>query len=102
MVTPDRGVIMPDTITYRTGTYRAADPEETWQRVMPMLPRFGITRVADITRLDDIGLPVHVAYRPAGLTYAVSIGIGDTPAQSRVSAVMESIEAWHAENLRLP
>ena len=67
-----------------------------------MLPRFGITRVADITGLDDIGLPVHVAYRPDGLTFAVSIGTGATPAQSRVSAVMESIEAWHAENLRAP
>ncbi|HMH90648.1 MAG TPA: YcaO-like family protein [Streptosporangiaceae bacterium] len=93
---------MPDAIAYRAGTYRAADPEETWQRVAPMLPRFGITRVADITRLDDIGLPVHVAYRPAGLTFAVSIGTGDAAPQSRVSAVMESIETWHAENLRLP
>ncbi|GAA4605241.1 YcaO-like family protein [Actinoallomurus liliacearum] len=93
---------MPDTIAYRTGTYRTADPEETWERVHRGLSRFGITRVADITRLDDIGLPVHVAYRPAGLTYAVSIGTGDTAAQSRVSAVMESIETWHAENLTLP
>ncbi|MEV5704090.1 YcaO-like family protein [Actinoallomurus sp. NPDC052274] len=93
---------MPDTIAYRTGTYRTADPEETWERVRRRLPRFGITRVADITRLDDIGLPVHVAYRPTGLTYAVSIGTGDTAAQSRVSAVMESIETWHAENIVLP
>jgi ribosomal protein S12 methylthiotransferase accessory factor len=91
-----------DSIVYHAGTYRTAIPEETWERVLPMLPRFGITRVADITGLDDIGLPVHVAYRPDGLTYAVSIGTGTTPAQSRVSAVMESIEAWHAENLRVP
>ena len=93
---------MADSIVYQAGTYRTATPEETWERVLPMLPRFGITRVADITGLDDIGLPVHVAYRPDGLTYAVSIGTGATPAQSRVSAVMESIEAWHAENLRVP
>jgi ribosomal protein S12 methylthiotransferase accessory factor len=93
---------MADSIVYHAGTYRTAIPEETWERVLPMLPRFGITRVADITGLDDIGLPVHVAYRPDGLTYAVSIGTGATRAQSRVSAVMESIEAWHAENLRVP
>jgi YcaO-like protein with predicted kinase domain len=93
---------MADSIVYHTGTYRTALPEETWERVLPMLPRFGITRVADITGLDDIGLPVHVAYRPDGLTFAVSVGTGATQAQSRVSAVMESIEAWHAENLRLP
>jgi YcaO-like protein with predicted kinase domain len=93
---------MADSIVYQAGTYRTAIPEETWERVLPMLPRFGITRVADITGLDDIGLPVHVAYRPDGLSYAVSIGTGATQAQSRVSAVMESIEAWHAENLRVP
>jgi YcaO-like protein with predicted kinase domain len=94
--------MMADSIVYQAGTYRTASPEETWERVAPMLPLFGITRVADITGLDDIGLPVHVAYRPDGLTYAVSIGTGATVAQSRVSAVMESIEAWHAENLRAP
>lgn len=93
---------MADSIVYQAGTYRTAVPEETWARVQPMLPRFGITRVADIGGLDDIGLPVHVAYRPDGLSYAVSIGTGATQAQSRVSAVMESIEAWHAENLRVP
>jgi YcaO-like protein with predicted kinase domain len=93
---------MADSIVYHAGTFRTSRPQETWERVLPMLPRFGITRVADITGLDDIGLPVHVAYRPDGLTYAVSIGTGATPAQSRVSAVMESIEAWHAENLRVP
>ena len=93
---------MADSIVYHAGTYRTALPEETWERVLPMLPRFGITRVADITGLDDIGLPVHVAYRPDGLTFAVSVGTGATRAQSRVSAVMERIEAWHAENLRLP
>src|SRR5450755_2140673 len=92
---------MSETIAYRIGTYRAASPEETWARVLPLLPRFGITRVADITRLDDIGVPVHLAYRPTGLTYAVSIGSGGTALQSQVSAVMESIEAWHAENLQL-
>lgn len=93
---------MPEAIAYRTGAYRAVDPATTWERVRPGLARFGITRVADITRLDEIGLPVHVAYRPAGLAYAVSMGFGVTEAHSKVSAVMESIEAWHAENLRLP
>lgn len=93
---------MPEAIAYRTGTYRSVDPARTWERVEPMLGRFGITRVADLTRLDDIGLPVHAAYRPTSLTYAVSMGTGVTVAQSRVSAVMESIEIWHAENLRLP
>ncbi|NUR26786.1 MAG: YcaO-like family protein, partial [Catenulispora sp.] len=37
-----------------------------------------------------------------GLTYAVSMGMGVSAAHARVGAVMESIESWHAENLRLP
>jgi YcaO-like protein with predicted kinase domain len=89
------------TIVHRAGTYRTRTPEQTWQRVGPMLPAFGITRVADITRLDEIGFPVHVAYRPTGSTLSVSVGTGLTETQSRVSAVMESIETWHAENPRL-
>ncbi|HEX6968555.1 MAG TPA: YcaO-like family protein [Micromonosporaceae bacterium] len=85
-----------------TGTFRSATAEQTMARIRPMLHRFGITRVADVTRLDEIGLPVHVAYRPCGRTLAVSIGIAMEPAQSWVSAVMESIETWHGENPRLP
>jgi YcaO-like protein with predicted kinase domain len=95
-------MLVSDTaITYRTGTFRTASPENTWQWVSPLLSRFLITRVADITDLDEIGLPVQVAYRPAGSTLAVSVGTGLTPEQARVSAVMESIEVWHAENPRL-
>ncbi|MEU7617942.1 YcaO-like family protein [Micromonospora rifamycinica] len=90
-----------ETIAFRAGTYRTATVEQTWHRVSALLDRFRITRVADITRLDEIGLPVHVAYRPVGATMAVSVGTGATPMQSQVSAVMESIESWHAENLRL-
>jgi ribosomal protein S12 methylthiotransferase accessory factor len=95
------GSAADEAIAFRAGTYRTATVEQTWERVGTMLDRFQITRVADITRLDDIGLPVHVAYRPVGRTMAVSVGTGATALQSRVGAVMESIESWHAENLRL-
>ncbi|MFV2104192.1 YcaO-like family protein [Micromonospora sp. LOL_024] len=84
------------------GFARTATPEETMCRIEPLLPHLGISRVADITRLDELALPTHVAYRPAGRTLAVSIGIGPGSAQSWVSAVMESLETWHAENLRPP
>jgi len=82
----------------RERTFRTVTAEETRCRVEPMLPVFGITRVADVTLLDEIGLPVHVAYRPCGKTLAVSLGVGLRPEQSWVGAVMESIETWHAEN----
>jgi ribosomal protein S12 methylthiotransferase accessory factor len=82
---------------YRTGTYRSASPEATRDRIRPLLDHFSITRVADITDLDEIGLPTMVCYRPDSKTLAVSIGTGIEPAQAFVSAVMESIEIWHLE-----
>lgn len=85
-------------IRHRGGTYRAVKPQDTWDRVSPQLHHFGITRVTDITDLDEIGIPTWVAYRPDGKTFAVSLGTGLDPMQAQVSATMESIEVWHAEN----
>ncbi|MGW6732450.1 YcaO-like family protein [Streptomyces sp. NPDC055013] len=87
---------------YLRGTHRTVAPEETWERIRPMLPRYGVTRVADVTGLDDIGIPVFQAVRPASRTVAVSQGKGLTPHAARVSAAMEAIELWHAENLTSP
>lgn len=88
---------------YCLGTHRVRPPEETWAWVAPLLPRFGITRTADITRLDALGIPVYQAVRPASRNISVSQGKGVTAAAARVSAVMESVELWHAEDLaRVP
>ena len=43
---------------------RIISPRETLSRVEPFLTRFGITRVARHTGLDDIGIPVWCAYTP--------------------------------------
>ncbi len=72
-------------------------PEETWELLAPKLTRFGITRVADVTGLDIIGIPVAVAYRPLSKTLTVSQGKGQSAVLAKVSGVMESIELWHAE-----
>lgn len=79
------------------GTHRAVAPETTWERISPHLRRYGITRVADVTRLDNIGIPVFLAVRPESETLAVSQGKGASPLLAKLSAVMESIELWHAE-----
>jgi ribosomal protein S12 methylthiotransferase accessory factor len=62
----------------------------------------GITRVADITGLDTIGIPVVLAYRPNSRSIVVAQGKGLTLAASRASAVMESIEAFTAERIDQP
>ena len=87
---------------YTLGTHRAVAPEETLGRLSPQFARFGITRLADITGLDRIGIPVVAAYRPDARSLAVSMGKGVTLAAARASAAMESIELWHAERPILP
>jgi ribosomal protein S12 methylthiotransferase accessory factor len=69
---------------------------------MPIATRVGITRVANITGLDVLGIPVWIACRPNSRSLAVSQGKGADDACARVSAVMESIEAHHAERITLP
>lgn len=79
------------------GTVRARTPEETWQAVTGRLGEFGITRVADLTGLDCVGLPVWTAIRPASKTLSTSQGKGATALLAKLSAVMEAIELWHVE-----
>jgi ribosomal protein S12 methylthiotransferase accessory factor len=82
---------------YRKGTHRSRHPEETLALVMPLLPAFGVTRLADVTGLDTLGIPVVMAVRPTAATLSVSQGKGLDPVSARVSAAMEAIELWHAE-----
>ncbi len=84
------------------GTYRACDPGETWARIEPLLPAFGITRVADVTGLDRIGIPVAMSVRPKARSLSVSQGKGASRELARISAVMESIELFHAEHMCPP
>jgi ribosomal protein S12 methylthiotransferase accessory factor len=87
---------------YRAGTHRMRAPGETLARLAPHLRRFGITRVANITGLDRIGLPVFMAVRPNARSLSVSQGKGLDAPSAKVSAIMESLEAHHAEFHRLP
>ncbi|MEZ5117762.1 MAG: YcaO-like family protein [Candidatus Nanopelagicales bacterium] len=79
------------------GTHRTRAPEDTWELVRPLLRDLGISRVADVTWLDDLGIPVFQAIHPRGRSFAVSQGKGLTRDLARVSAVMEGIEGLAAE-----
>ncbi|MET3581711.1 ribosomal protein S12 methylthiotransferase accessory factor [Mesorhizobium robiniae] len=57
----------------------------------------GITRIADISGLDGIGLPVVSVVRPNSRSMSVSSGKGTTDLEARVSGVMEALELFHAE-----
>ena len=77
-------------------------PAETLARVMPFAARAGITRVAMLTGLDTIGIPVAAAIRPNSRSIAQHQGKGATAAAAKASAVMEALETWHAENVVQP
>ncbi len=73
--------------------------EEVEALAEAMLERVGITRVADVTDLDVIGIPVYNAVRPTtarGIT-TISSGKGTTKLAARVSAMMEAIERRYCE-----
>ena len=87
---------------WRRGTHRATSPEDTLTRLAPLRSVCGITRLADVTGLDRIGLPVIQSVRPNARSTAVSMGKGIDAAAARASALMEAIETWHAERIDRP
>jgi YcaO-like protein with predicted kinase domain len=84
------------------GTHRVIDPAATFARVMPFARQMGITRVAMLTGLDVLGVPVAAAVRPNSRSIAVHQGKGITIDAAKVSAVMEAAECFHAEDIVLP
>jgi ribosomal protein S12 methylthiotransferase accessory factor len=87
---------------FTSGTHRLIAPEQTLARITPLLPRMGITRVATITGLDVIGIPVVAVMRPNSRSIAVAQGKGLDLTAAKVSGLMESIENYHAERIRAP
>ncbi len=84
------------------GTHRTATPEETLVRIAPHFARCGITRLADVTGLDRLGIHTVLGHRPNSPTLSGSAGKGFSLAAATVSAAMEAIEFHHAETLQLP
>lgn len=78
---------------------RAVPLEETEARVRPLLARIPVTRVADLTPLDVVGLPVFSAWTPLAADLAVHLGKGVDVSAARLSAVMEAIERVSAESV---
>jgi YcaO-like protein with predicted kinase domain len=87
---------------FRVETHRTVAPAVTIDRVRRFMPAMGITRLGNVTGLDTVGIPTFVACRPNSRSLAVSQGKGLTPDAARASALMESVEAFHAERILLP
>ena len=74
------------------GGIRNVKPDESLKYIKPKTPEFGITRIADVTGLDRIGIPVAIAVRPSALSISVSQGKGTTIESAMMGAIMESID----------
>jgi len=90
------------TKTYTDGTHRIVSPAQTVENALPHLAAMGITRVANVTGLDRIGIPVVNAIRPNSRSLSVSQGKGLSLMAAKASAIMEAIEGFHGEEIDLP
>jgi len=81
---------------------RTSSADASIARVTPYLKDYGITRVANVTHLDRVGVPVHTALKPLGTTLSNGSGKGLTMEASKISAIMEAIEQTHWENDQFP
>lgn len=80
------------------GTVRADAVANSLARARAVMPALGITRLANVTGLDHVGVPTWMAVRPLALSLSVSQGKGLTDDLAKVSALMECIEIHHAEH----
>lgn len=62
----------------------------------------GITRIANVTGLDYLGIPVVMVARPNSRVLAVTQGKGVDLDHAKASGVMEAVESYHGERIRLP
>lgn len=90
---------MTNRLTYFEGTHRIIAPKKTIENNEDKLITAGITRIADITDLDRIGMPVFTAIRPTAEDGAISIygGKGISKDHAKASAMMEGFERYSAE-----
>ena len=87
---------------YAHGTHRSIYPSETIARIRPLMAQMGITRIANVTGLDRIGIPVVMVCRPNARSLAVSQGKGIDLDAATASGLMEAAELYHAEHIELP
>jgi YcaO-like protein with predicted kinase domain len=87
---------------YRNGTNRHCSPLETQKRLAPLLSAMGITRIANVTGLDHVGIPIVLVYRPNSRSLSSAQGKGLELDDVKASGLMEAVESFHAEHIDRP
>ncbi|MEI7692000.1 MAG: YcaO-like family protein [Actinomycetes bacterium] len=76
---------------------RTTGASDSIEKIEPYLIDYGITRVAHVTHLDRVGIPVHTALKPFGTSLSNGSGKGLTEEASKIGAMMEAIEQTYWE-----
>jgi len=77
------------------GTSRIIPVGETLKKVLPIAKQIGVTRLADITRMDVLRIPNYSAVLPGTEDYIwVYSGKGPTRAHAKASVLMECVERY--------
>jgi YcaO-like protein with predicted kinase domain len=87
---------------YRNGTNRHCSPLETQKRLAPFWGAMGITRIANVTGLDNVGIPIVLVYRPNSRSLSSAQGKGLELDDVKASGLMEAVETFHAEHIDRP
>ena len=83
-----------------SGVERTVRPSVTIRRARAVLEAVGVTKVADVTDLDRVGIPNFMTVRPhdAGPGISYYNGKGSTRADAHAGALMEAIERHAGES----
>jgi ribosomal protein S12 methylthiotransferase accessory factor len=76
---------------------REAAAESLLPAAREMARRAGVTRLANVTHLDRLGLPVWQAIRPMSRALSVHQGKGASDAEAKIGALLEAVESHSAE-----
>jgi ribosomal protein S12 methylthiotransferase accessory factor YcaO len=82
-----------------SGVERSVRPAATIRRARAVLDTIGVTKVADVTDLDRVGIPNFMTVRPHDVGPGISYynGKGTTRADAYAGAMMEAIERHAGE-----
>lgn len=78
---------------------RTLNPAQTVARLRPHFQALGITRLGELTGLDQLGIPVAFASRPNSFSLSLTLGKGIDRDSAFASAAMEAAEAAIAERI---
>jgi ribosomal protein S12 methylthiotransferase accessory factor len=83
-----------------SGVERTVRPSVTIRRARAVLDAVGVTKVADVTDLDRVGIPNFMTVRPRHGAHGISYynGKGLTRADAHAGALMEAIERHAGES----